>query len=462
MKTAPARTVIGSSLLAALAAACSAPPYDEADEHYYRNEPDAVLEAYGEAALDDGRNALLGSTKLLSASLLKQDRVQAMSFALRCSLLVNIFVAGEAGERDALGLLGQEKDKPFKGEPHERVMVDYYLGVLRFQAGDHEGALAAFRSAMQKDRGTFLLPVEEREAREGSDNVQRFVYDDDYALLHFLAAKCYSLLGEPEEAEEHLARAKAIEPEIDWLFEEGMEDGTNVLVLVEGGHAPIKRKTGPQGAILGYEEAPRVRVEEVSFDGDKVSYAQCEDLYHQATTLGGRAVDDLNLAKAKRQEALQLAGFAASMAGSWLAVAGSESGSHSMETAGLIAMGVGAAVMIFSAVAIDPSADVRAWTSLPGQIFLAVGKVPPGKPATLRVHARGLHGGDLSQRWTGVPVEEGSNLYWVRLLPGRGGGSWLPPPPEAGSDRVGSPDAETRATTSPSPHESREPQGGPP
>jgi tetratricopeptide (TPR) repeat protein len=440
---------------AAAAAGCSAPSYDGADEHYFRNDPDRVLEAYRDAATDDGKNALLGTEKLLSAALLARSWEEAMSYAERCSLLVNVYVAGEAGERDALGLLGQEKDKPFKGEPHERVMVDYYLGVLRFRAGDHEGALAAFRSALQKDRGSFVLPVEKEEAREGSENVERFIYEDDYALLHLLAAKCYALLGEPGNAEEHASRAKALLPDIAWLFDEGMDPETNVLVLVEGGQAPFKRKTGPEGAILGYEEGPRVRVDEVSLDDDKISYAMCEDLFHQATTLGGRGVDELNIAKAQRQEALQIAGFATTMAGYWLAVAGSESGSNSMEAAGLIALGIGIGTMIFAAAAIDPSADVRAWTLLPGQIFLAVGKFPPGTVARLKVRARGLHAGDISQTWTGVPVGDGPNLYWVRLLPGRLGGSWLPTPPVPTSDRVGSPDA-------PAPNPTQEHQGDPP
>jgi tetratricopeptide (TPR) repeat protein len=453
----PAKHLFLSACLhvATLAAGCSTPSYDRADELYYRNEPDEVMAAYHEATTDDGTNALLGTEKLLSAALLKRDWDEAMSLALRCSLLVNVYVAGEAGERDALGLLGQEKDKPFKGEPHERVMVDYYLGMLRFRAGDYEGALAAFRSAMQKDRGTFLLPVEEGEATEGANNVQRFVYDDDYALLHFLAAKCYALLGEGEEAQKQLAEAKRIQPEIAWLFDEGMEEATNVIILVEAGRAPFKRRTGPQGAILAYEDGPRARIDEVTFEGEKISYAMCEDLFHQATTLGGRGVDELNVVKAKRQEALQIAGFATTMAGYWLAIAGSQSNNRSMETAGLIAVGVGVAAMIFAATAIDPSADIRAWTSLPGQIFLAVGQVRPGTQGRLKVRARGFHSGDMSQSWEGVPVHEGQNLYWLRLIPGCGGGNWLPPPPETKSDRVGSPDAPAAI---PPPNT----QGGPP
>ena len=131
----------------ALLSGCAVAMYQEADEDYYRNNPARVEASYQGAVEDDGKNALLGTEKLLSAAMLRQDWKEAERLAIRASTLVNIFVAGEGGERDALSLFGQEKDKPFKGEPHERAMVDFYLGVLRFRDQDYEGALSAFRSA---------------------------------------------------------------------------------------------------------------------------------------------------------------------------------------------------------------------------------------------------------------------------------------------------------------------------
>ena len=313
-------------------------------------------------------------------------------------------------------------------------MVDFYLGVLRFRERDYEGALAAFRSAMHKDRGTFLLPVEEAEAKEDSPNVKRYIYDDDYALFRFFAAKCHQLLGEPEEAARYIEGAKAIRPELGPLFDEGMKPEMNILVLVEGGRAPIKMKTGPQGAILGYARGHESKVDGV-YIGDEglegLFFGLCEDLFYQATTLGGRQVDELNLVKAQRQETLHAAGYIASTAGYMLLLAGAATEDHKLgrdlQAAGLIALGIGVATMIFAGAAIDPSADTREWSTLPGQLFLAVGRAPPGQGYRLVVRASG--DGDESQEWVDVPVEEGVNLYPLRLLPGRSGGSWLPPPP---------------------------------
>lgn len=404
---------------------CYAPGYSEADEHYFRNEPESLEAAYREAIEDRGRNALLGVEKLLAAALLRHDWENAESLAIRASTLCNIFVADEGAERDALSLFGHEGDKPFKGEPHERVMVDFYLGILRLRRGELEEALAAFRSAMQKDRGSFLLPVTAEEARRGADNAERYLYDSDYALLEILAAKCYALLDEPDEARWHEERALAIQPPMQPLYAEILDASANVLVVIEGGRAPHKIRTGPQGSILGYRPAPADVLDRVALGGRELSSGQLADLYQQATTLGGRQVDSINRDKAAKQEALHLAGFATTAAAMMATQMGAMSRNRNMEVAGLIGIGVGIAAMIIAATAIDPSADLRAWTTLPGQIHLAAGRVEPGRDLRLEVEAHG--DGPLAQVWTGVPVGPGINLYWIRLLPGRTGGAWTPP-----------------------------------
>lgn len=427
----PVRTTALLSLLG-LVAGCASNAYDSNDDAYWRNDPRSLVDAYRDAVNDTGPNALLGVEKLLSAALLAHDRTNAEALAVRASTLVNIYIAGEPGERDALGLLGQEKDKPFKGEPHERVMVDYYLGLLRFQTGDYEGALAAFRSAMNKDRGSYLIPVERDRAREGTDNADRYLYEDNYALLLFLAAKCCQLLDEPEDARKFFTRACEVLPNMKPLFEEGMEADINTLVLVEGGSAPRKQRTGPRGSILGYVPGSTSRLDRVQLGDTDLSFGQCEELHEQATTIGGREVDKLNKSKAERQEILHTAGFATAAAGYFFAVTGgparSRKESARMQAAGLIAIGVGIAMMLFADAAIDPSADTRAWTTLPGQIYLALGRVAPSSNARLLVQAAS-GSSDLSQEWTGVPVNPGTiNLYWIRLLPGRSGGAWVPAP----------------------------------
>jgi hypothetical protein len=110
------------------------------------------------APMDDpSPNAPLGVEKMLSAALLEHNWQDAESYAVRASTLVNIFVAGEPGERDALSLFGQEKDKPFKGgasrESHGRL--------LPWLAAIPEGRLRgrAVGVPLRDEQGPGLLPA---------------------------------------------------------------------------------------------------------------------------------------------------------------------------------------------------------------------------------------------------------------------------------------------------------------
>jgi hypothetical protein len=64
----------------------------------------------------------------------------------------------------------------------------------------------------------------------------------------------------------------------------------------------------------------------------------------------------------------------------WQAIIGSQSGNRNMQTAGLIGMGIGIAAMIFAATAIDPGADLRAWTNAPGADLPRCGARGAGDP----------------------------------------------------------------------------------
>ena len=413
----------GCLLVLAVAGGCYSPPaYQEGDYLYFQDRPREILTVYAPAEQDHEANALVGIDKMLSAALLAGDWGQAEKYAELASSRVNIFLAGEKGERDALSLLGQEKKKAFKGEPHERAMVDFYLGLLRYRRGEYEGALNAFLSAMAKDRGVYKLPVEKRNAKREGDNAETVIYSSDYATFAFLAANCCQHIDEPEEAARYLGEAKSIRPEMAPLFDRGMDPASNVLMVIEGGRAPYKVQTGERGAVLGYRRAGGADVRSVRVSGKDAAFGKTDDLYAQATTLGSRAVDDLNRTKATRQDALKAAGFATAVAGGVIAVVGNANRNRNLEAAGLIGVGVGVATLIIAETAIDPSADIRAWSTLPEDLYLAVGYAPPGE-ATVEINAGGDYGNDQSQRWTNVPIESGrTTLLWFRLLPSRRGG----------------------------------------
>jgi hypothetical protein len=427
-----ARTALIGAVAACLLAGCSSPPaYIEADPFYFGNRPQDVSTAYASAEMDDSVNALIGIDKLLSAAILAGDWTEAERLATIASARVNIFLGNQKGERDALSFMGREKSKPFKGEPHERAMVDFYLGLLRYRRGEFEGALNGFLSAMDKVRGTYQLPVEKSKARKGAENEETFLFENRYATFAFFAALCFSRVDEPAEAARHLAMAQETRPEMAGLFEAGLDPENNVIAVIEVGRAPAKVGTGPRKEILTYRRGTTGQVQEVLVGDSPLGFGMTEDLYVQATNLGGRSVDELNKVKARRQEALQAAGYVTAMAGGILAMAGDAHKNKNLQYAGLAVLAVGIGTIIFSEMAIDPSADVRAWSTLPGAIYIAVGRAPPGDHDVV-VRARGGSGDDESQHWTGVPIAERDNLLWFRLLPNRKGGPYQAGPAARG------------------------------
>jgi tetratricopeptide (TPR) repeat protein len=395
--------------LSVISSACrQAPKYSDADLDYFRGAPHRIAEAYSDALTDLGRDGLVGRMKLLSAALLVPDWIRAETLALRVSTEVNTYLAGEGGEQDALSSFGREADKPFKGEPHERVMADFYLGLLRYRRGDIEGALAAFRSAANHDRGWYEIPRADG-ARRGRVTADRWIYDSDFIALEFFIARSWLLLGEIEEAERSFERAIAAQPELEPFLRKALDLENDLIVVLEAGRAPTKRRTGPGGAILGYSSAPRVDVTAVRWKGVPLEFAELDDLYGQATTLGRRAVDDLNRSKAERQETVRAVGTGAAVTGAVLAL----QRNRRVRSAGLIALLAGLGALAFAESAYDPEADVRAWTMLPGTILLAVGK-SGGGTGVIELETTGRP--PPPSTWAS-PGERSDLIAWIRVLP---------------------------------------------
>ena len=95
----PARCWISLGALLLLGCSEGPPPYQRADHYYFHNDPGKVIQAYSPAMTDTRKNALIGVDKLLSAAMLEGAWQSAKAYAMRASTLVNIFLAGEPGER---------------------------------------------------------------------------------------------------------------------------------------------------------------------------------------------------------------------------------------------------------------------------------------------------------------------------------------------------------------------------
>src|SRR5690606_39214293 len=87
-------------------------------------------------------------------------------------------------------IVGAESSKTWKGDPHEKAMNAFYLGLLDWWAGEPDNARAAFRAGIFADA----------ESEAGDAQV-------DFALLYWLAGRASLVLGQSGSAEEFFADA---------------------------------------------------------------------------------------------------------------------------------------------------------------------------------------------------------------------------------------------------------------
>lgn len=256
-----------------------------------------------------------------------------------------------------------EADKDFKGDPYERAMVGYYLGLIDLARGDYDNARAGFRFALLQD----TMSASE-------------TYQDDMAAVQYLIGWAYWCEGNYASAREEFGRAGAMRAALGPPAE-----GDNLLLLAEMGNAPRKLQAGQYRSLLQYQAGPAAPERQASFavGGRQLAGVLAEDLQFQASTRGGAAVDNIRAGKASfRQGAEGIASAAGGVGKVALGAALLSNGKNSRQLA-VVGLAASLASAISSSVAgnTETAADDRAWTSLPAVIHLASARhVPDNVP----------------------------------------------------------------------------------
>ncbi|MEI6632751.1 MAG: hypothetical protein WCP22_02910 [Chlamydiota bacterium] len=315
--------------------------------------------------------------------------------------------------RKARSVWHDEDSKDFKGEPYERCLVYLLRGLRYYQEGEFENARACFTSGMLQDN----LSVEGE-------------YNADMGTFEYLISLCDTRLGEREAADEawqravkiweqtgppiRISRPKHISLAIPEIGEQGRDttlrdvrkpqECDNLLVVAFVGEGPRKSATGSDNELLlierGAAQTTRVEISAPWFGKfpDYETAAQTDDIGYQATTRGGRLVDEINKKKAVTKHATENTGYfskgmgkAAMTIGLQLAMMGAQfapmgSGAAAQMIIGggsTAAAGVGAQVLgqglTFASKKMKTKADTRMIGSLPGFIHLWSGRVVPGR-----------------------------------------------------------------------------------
>ncbi len=259
-------------------------------------------------------------------------------------------------------LFRRESDKPFIGEPYERIMAHFYRGILYWRDGEPDNARALFRTAQLLDSDT-----------------EDKTYSGDWVILDYLDGYASARLG--GDGTDALRRARAAAKQQGRSPLPDYNRQANVFIFVEFGVGPRKYAGGEFGDRLKfYTDTSKAVSAELAVAGRILRLAPYDDLNYQATTRGGRVMDHILGNKAVFKQTSDTIGDVALVG----AIGTAQYGRG--EDANTAALGLAAVGLIskLASAATSPEADTRAWDNLPQYVSVGALQLEPGSyPATL-------------------------------------------------------------------------------
>lgn len=301
-------------------------------------------------------------------------------------------------------VVGSESSKRYTGDPYEKAMNAFYLGLCFLWRGEPDNARAAFKKGILAD---------------GESNDEK--YQADFALLFWLAGRMSRLMGLPEDAADFYREAVAADEfarahgartdEHNPIFAD--PGAGNLILLAECGMGPEKYAAGEEEELARFRPrwSPAVRAQ-VWIDDELVGpTAILVDVDYQARTRGGTEMEGIREGKAVLKSVTRTAGVAA------LVLAANDDSRKGARDKAIAGVGL----LLLSALT-SSAADVRHWPTLPSTVQGLTATVAPGAH-TVRIEfldASGRVLADLTQT-ASVQVPDGNEgYYYFRSLPSRG------------------------------------------
>jgi tetratricopeptide (TPR) repeat protein len=322
---------------------------DEEATRFAQSKPAGLRPFYRQLYRDGEWNAVLNYQQLGLAAMASGDfEVARRSLDEAISRVEQIY-AGDENAKRALSVFNAEKVKDFKGEPYERAMTYFYRGLLYSRDGDYENARAAFLAADLQDT------MAEQESFAG-----------DFGMMKYLAGWASSCAGDDARAKVLIQEAKQADSSIA-----GLPDAPGkAIVLIDSGLGPVKGTGGKHKELLVFERGggPDDAVYVKSGSDELRDLKTAGDVYFQASTRGGRQVDGVLAGKARFKDNADTVGTVATDVGQVAMLTGLASDHSNLVGAGAIIGLVGLFAKGVSA-ATTPTADTRAWQSLPAAVL---------------------------------------------------------------------------------------------
>lgn len=351
--------------------------------------PPELAPLYGRLEQQGLGNAVLNQMEIgiRSYELGRRD-LAAAAFDSALTQIETIYANNENAAK-ARSLWYDEGRKDFKGEPYERVMAYFYRGLLYLEEKDYGNARASFEGGMLQD----AFAEEEQ---------HRF----DFALMAFMSGWASHL--EKNDVMQARAFEELKKLRADFTLPDPAHD---TLVIVETGTAPRKLADGVGHYELVYRRGKFFTEQRVQLavNGQNAVAYPMEDIFWQATSRGGRAVDRIIKGKASFRNTNAGMGTVLTETSGVLQVF---SGGDSALGGVVAGLGILGAAQLFVASKVQAKADTRSWTGLSDAVHVYTLKARPGQKAALTFTDKaGAPLPDLS-RTIDLPAKGG--LVWVR------------------------------------------------
>ena len=397
------------------------------EQFFKENYTDAAT-TISSCAGDQHVNQPLYKCELASIALMTGDKATAEADLKEAVRLLEVFY-DKAGEKKAASLWGRESGKVYKGDPYERATLYTLYGMVLLEKGEVDNALAAFKRALLMDGDTegsqyqsdyglvqFLAAkchdlrgeTEQRDAmlraacdaylsQPGVDDGFARAVRQDYELAKG-TCNTPGRVPSPTLANlcawggaDALAQRFGFSDEIKaWLAAHAPADkgmGFNTLLVGWDGRGPYMSRAGEYGEkrIIhsGYKVGDFRQVyscyskQDVAF---KDSYPWLGNVSYQATTRGGRKMDNVLADKAAFKGATDAAGKAMAVGGlAGMAALGNNNSSDPYT--GLIfgAIALGGLVVKGVSYMTKTEADIRCWRCLPYEYSVTPLTLPEGE-----------------------------------------------------------------------------------
>jgi tetratricopeptide (TPR) repeat protein len=291
--------------------------------------------------------------------------------------------------------------KVWKGEPFERAMAHYYLGLTYLILGDYDNARAAFRNSLFKLREYATDDKKQPEASQYKE------FESKFALGYFGLGFCYLRQGNAQAAADNFKQAAVLRPELAPAIAEVQKPETNVLIFVDYGQGPIRAGKGWYNEESAFGPTPQevgpILAAGAMLDGQPVTGPYHYDMLDTLAMAQDQKWQDIDTIRKTKA----VIGTGAMAGGAGLAAYGAE-----RHDTGLALAGVGVA-LAGAALAASSQADLRYWEMLPRTVYVLPLHATPGDHV-FQVQVGGP-GGSVSSGFR-IPVKpQGDTIVYLRM-----------------------------------------------